>query len=221
VGWRRDEKGSNDPCSAELAKKKNPNYFFFQQVHATHRPTDHAMSILLETKNAHSQGGENIFRACCAVPKQTEIRNLNSDSTLAQTREQVRRIRLPDPAITRADLRGLDLMPSLRMEGRRSTVIDGGVGYATQQPVTAALSCVFPSDPDRNILPPRHICPFQACDKPMLTSRGDNLILGMSVLRCKTRILYRNGMSRMYDGPSWIRDYSSCDMQKTMFESSN
>jgi hypothetical protein len=126
VGWRRDEKGSNDPCSAELAKKKNPNYFFFQQVHATHRPTDHAMSILLETKNAHSQGGENIFRACCAVPKQTEIRNLNSDSTLAQTREQVRRIRLPDPAITRADLRGLDLMPSLRMEGRRSTVIDGG-----------------------------------------------------------------------------------------------
>ena len=90
-------------------------------------------------------------------------------------------------------------MPSLRMEGRRSTVIDGGVGYATQQRVTAALSCVFPSDPDRNILPLRHICPFQACDKPILTSRGDNLILGMSVLRCKTGILYRNGMSRTYD----------------------
>ena len=100
--WDGDEtrKGAMIRAPQNSRRKRIPT-IFFQQVHATHRHTDNAMSILLETKNAHSQGGEKKFRACCAVPKQTEIRNLNSDSTLAQTWEQVRRIRLPDPAITR------------------------------------------------------------------------------------------------------------------------
>ena len=77
-----------------------------------------------------------------------------------------------------------------------------------------------PSDSDRDILPFRHLSRFQDCDKPTLTSRGDNLILGMSVLRCKTGILYRNGMSRTYDGPNSLDPWPlfMLHAKKTMFE---